>query len=286
MTAVAREGRRQGLTAEGFESFAAFITSELGIKFSESKLPMLESRLMGRLRQLGLDSLEQYRRYLFESRAGADERVHFIDLITTNKTDFFRESHHFEYLTRSVLPAFSADARMKRRRFRAWSAGCSSGEEPYTLAMVLAEYGRLNAGFDYSILATDISTRVLRQARDGIYVHSRIEPVPLELRGRYVMSSRERSRELVRMAPELRSRMTFLRMNFMDQRYEVGEAMDLVLFRNVMIYFDRPTQEAVVGRLCDRLRPGGHLFLGHSESLAGFTLPLEQVAGSTFRKVG
>lgn len=283
---AAREARRTGLTAEGFERFASFITSELGIKFSEAKLPMLESRLMGRLRQLGLESLEQYRRHLFESRAGADEQIHFIDLITTNKTDFFRESHHFDYLARTVLPEFGAGGGAKRRKFRAWSAGCSSGEEPYTLAMVLADYGRLTPSFDYSILATDISTRVLRQARDGIYVHSRIEPVPRELRERYVMSSRERSRGLVRMAPELRSRMTFLRMNFMDQRYEVGEAMDLVLFRNVMIYFDRPTQEAVVRRLCDKLRPGGHLFLGHSESLAGFDLPLEQVSGSTFRKVG
>jgi chemotaxis protein methyltransferase CheR len=252
---------------------------------SDSKLPMLQSRLMRRLRHLNLESLEQYRDFLFNSPDGQDERIQFINAVTTNKTDFFREAHHFELLSRVVLPEFSRsrDGR-SATRFRLWCAGCSSGEEPYTQAMVLSEYAAITPGFDFSIFATDISTKVLEQARDGIYHESRIDPVPMEFRRRYIMSSCDPSRRLVRIVPELRAKLTLRRLNFMDQHYDVRDIFDTIFFRNVMIYFDRLTQQAVVGRLCRNLKPGGYLFVGHSESLAGLELPLKQVGAATFRK--
>src|SRR5690242_5615178 len=155
------------LSRKTFARFADFITGELGIKMPASKLTMVQSRLLRRVRELQLKSVEQYSEYFFTS-ANAEERDHFINAITTNKTDFFREAEHFDFLTREVLPSFSRAAR-PGSRLTVWSAGCSSGEEPYTLAMVLSEYALGQPGFDYAILGTDISTRVLSLAREAIY---------------------------------------------------------------------------------------------------------------------
>ena len=273
------------MTPESFQRFAVFITGELGIKMSENKVPMLQSRLMRRLRQLGLASLEEYQTYLFESPNAEEERVQFIDAVTTNKTDFFREPHHFDYLVKTALPA------LKRTygggpswKFRLWCAGCSSGEEPYTQSMVLAEYARDHDGFDHEILATDISTRVLEHARLGIYDESRVDPVPLALRHKYLLRSKDSARALVRVVADLRRKVSFHRLNFMDDDYRVKDQFEVIFFRNVMIYFDKPTQEKVINKLCRNLRPGGYLFVGHSESLAGLRIPVESVASAVFRK--
>jgi chemotaxis protein methyltransferase CheR len=189
------------LSPASFARFARFITGELGIKMPESKLTLVQSRLLRRVRDLRLDSVEEYGEYFFAS-ANAAERDHFINAITTNKTDFFREPEHFEYLTGTVLPAFSKAAGGRpHARMNVWSAGCSSGEEPYTLGMVLSEYGQPNPGFDFAILGTDISTKVLEQARNGIYQETQIVPIPPELRRKYLMQSRDKSRQLARIAP-------------------------------------------------------------------------------------
>ncbi len=278
-------GAAMKMTAASFGRFAKFITGELGIKMSENKIPMLESRLMRRLRQLNLGSLEEYQDYLFDSPNGEQERVQFIDAVTTNKTDFFREPQHFDFLTRTALPSL-------RRLYGAgtswnlmlWCAGCSSGEEPYTESMVLSEYARENEGFDFEILATDISARVLDHARLGIYEESRVDPVPPALRQRYLLKSKDPSRGLVRLIPQLRRRVSFHRLNFMDDDYRVKGQFEVIFFRNVMIYFDKPTQEAVINKLCRNLKPGGYLFVGHSESLAGLRIPVESVGSAIFRK--
>jgi chemotaxis protein methyltransferase CheR len=246
---------------------------------------MLQSRLMRRLRLLQLDSIEQYQEYLFNSPQAQEERAHFISAVTTNKTDFFREPQHFEYLTRTVLPTLGFGARgHSRGQFKLWCAGCSSGEEPYTEAIVLSEFARQNPGFDFAILATDVSTKVLEQARLGIYDEPRLEPVRKDLRHLYFLRSKDAGQARVRVVPELRRRISFHALNFMAADYHVRDMFEAIFFRNVMIYFDKPTQEAVIQKLCRNLVPGGYLFVGHSESLTGLNIPVQSAASAVYRK--
>jgi chemotaxis protein methyltransferase CheR len=288
MNSVRESRTTPGMSPESLTRFCKYITGELGIKMSEAKLPMLQSRLQRRLRVLGVASLDDYRNFLFDSPQGEDERVHFINAITTNKTDFFREPQHFDYLAQTALPNLDPNQGKgpteRPWRLKLWCAGCSSGEEPYTLAMVLSEFGEQRAGFDFSLLATDISTRVLNHAQLGIYDEERIEPVTLTLRSKYLLRSKDRTRTQVRIVPELRRRISFHRLNFMDAHYSVKEMFEVIFFRNVMIYFDKPTQEAVINKLCRNLIPGGYLFVGHSESLAGLNLPVSCVGSAIYRK--
>jgi len=272
------------LSPKTFARFAQFITGELGIKMPESKLSMVQTRLLRRVRELQLNSVEQYSEYFFTS-SNAQEREHFINAITTNKTDFFREAEHFDFLTRKALPSLNRTAGYRpASRLTAWSAGCSSGEEPFTLAMVLSEYGLQHPGFDFAILGTDVSTRVLELARTGIYRESQTAPVPPELQRKYLLQGRDKSQCLVRVVPELRRKVTFHRLNFMDEDYGIGDMFHMVFFRNVLIYFDKPTQEAVINKICRNLAPGGYFFAGHSESLADLDTDLSCVQTAVFRK--
>ena len=248
------------LSAASFSRIARFVTDELGIKMPDSKLTLVQSRLLRRVRDLRLKSLDDYAEYFFASHNG-EEREHLINAITTNKTDFLREPEHFTYLTDVVLPGMLREG-ATRDRFKAWSAGSSSGEEAYTLAMILAEYASCRPGFDFSILGTDVSTRVLAAARAGIYQESQILVLPQDLRKKYLLRSRESSERLVRVVPELRKKVSFHQLNFMDSVYGVKDMFQVIFFRNVMIYFDRSTQEAVVNKLCRNLAPGGYLFAG------------------------
>ena len=274
------------LSRKEFEQFAHLITQRLGIRMAEAKLTMLQGRLTRRIRQLRLSSFEEYRQYLFHSADAEEEFVHFTDAVTTNKTDFFREPQHFDYLVNDALPALDRHPHAGFWLANVWCAGCSSGEEAWTLAMVLSEYAKKRPGFDFSILATDISSRVLVRAREATYTQTSVEAVPGALRTSYLLSSRDASLKLVRIVPELRRKVTFERLNFMDRTYGVKTAFDAIFFRNVMIYFDKPTQEAVVNRLSQHLQPGGYLFVGHSESLAGLRIPLRQAAVAVYRKPG
>ncbi len=270
------------ITPASFNRFAELISRELGIKMSENKIPLLQSRLQRRLRALGLPSVEEYQRLLFDPEGGAGELTDFINAVTTNKTDFLREPDHFDFLVKTVVPAALPDA-AARGGLAVWCAGCSTGEEPYTIAMYLAEAARLTP-FSYSIFATDISTKVLRTARHAVYHEALVKPVPPDWRKRYLLRHRDPAKAVVRIGPELRERVRFARLNFMDEDFGVREEFDAVYFRNVMIYFDRPTQEKVVRRLCRHLRPGGYLFIGHSESLIGLALPLKMVASAVYRR--
>ena len=269
------------LSPRNFKRLAELIHGYSGIKMPANKRTMLEGRLRRRMRATQIASLNDYCRYLFEDDGLESEIVHLIDAVTTNKTEFFREPAHFQFLQARALPAI---ARSGRRTIKAWSAACSTGAEPYTLAMVLEENRRIGKRQDYSILCTDLCTQVLAQAVAGMFPEAMIAPVEMELRRRYVMRARDTTRGLVRMAPELRAQLSFARLNLMDEAYPVESDMDLIFCRNILIYFDKPTQSKVLQRLCDHLRPGGYLFLGHSESIVGIDLPVDQIANTVFQR--
>jgi chemotaxis protein methyltransferase CheR len=274
------------ISQSNYGRLAEFVTSELGIKMPESKVTMIQSRLAHRVRDLGLESLDDYCEHLFSPAGAATEHVHFMNAVTTNKTDFFREPQHFDCLTRTVLPQLLASPRCARdRSIGVWSAACSSGEEPYTLAIVLSEYASGHPPFEFRILATDISTSVLQTARDGIYSRHLIEPVPPALRRKYFLQSKS-GKGSVRIKATLRRSVSFHQLNFMDDDYCVREMFDVIFCRNVLIYFDRATQQAVIGKLCRNLNPGGFLFVSHTEFLSGLDLPLESLGSSCFKKHG
>lgn len=278
-------GSTYTLSEKTFWKISRFIFEKIGIKMPPAKKNMLQGRLMKRMRQLKIDTFEDYCDYLFDQENRRDEMVHMFDAVTTNKTDFFREPKHFEFLTEKVLPELvRLNGTGLRRPLAVWSAGCSTGAEPYTLAMVLSEFAEYQRGFDYIVFATDISTQVLTKAHEAIYSENEAKPIPMPLKKKYLLRSKDRSREIVRIAPEIRKKVKFARLNFIDEQYPITTDMDVVFCRNVLIYFDHPTQQQVLTRLCRHLRPDGYLFSGHSETLNGFDLPLYQVATTVYRK--
>lgn len=272
------------LKAKDFARLAAHIHQHSGIRMPPSKRAFLEGRLRKRLRILGIESFDEYVQWLFDEGGMAVEEIELVNVVTTNKTDFFRESHHFEFLRERGLRALVEQGRGIHKPLRLWSAGCSNGAEPYTLAMVCEDFATKTPGFQYSILASDLSTSVLHAAARAIYPHTEIEPVPMELRKRYLL--RDQERDEVRIVPELRQKVTFSQVNLMHQDYGVSSGLDIVFCRNLIIYFDKPTQAAVLGRLCSMVRPGGYLVIGHSESITGMSLPLKQVANTLFLREG
>jgi chemotaxis protein methyltransferase CheR len=288
--AATQESRREAapLSTTDFHKLQQLIYEECGINLAPGKRIMVEARLRKRLKPLGIPSLHEYCGYLFSEAGRRAELVQMIDVITTNKTDFFRERAHFDYLVRETLPLLERSTGAGVGRPCAfWSAGCSTGEEPYSLAMVLSDYSRGHEGpaWSYSILATDISTRVLERAKEGIYNEDLAAPIPADCRRRYLLRSKDPSKPLVRIVPELRSKIQFRRLNFMDADFGIGDPLDVVFCRNVIIYFDREIQERVVGAIVRRLRPGGYLFMGHSETLNGLDLPLKPVAATVYRRL-
>jgi chemotaxis protein methyltransferase CheR len=259
------------------------IHDESGINLSAEKKTMLELRLRPRLRNLAMNSYREYCDYVFSNRGQQDEIEPLLDAVSTNKTDFFREPDHFEYLTRKALPELMRSS-PGRRSLLIWSAGCSSGEEPYTLLMVLSEYADMHPGFRFQVLATDLCTTVLEKASVAVFSTEAVAPVPAELHRKYFLRSREATSKQMRIVPELRSLVEFRRLNFMDADYGLKEKMDFIFCRNVIIYFDRVTQEQILRKLVHNLAPGGTIFLGHSETLSGLDLPLVSVGHSTYRK--
>jgi chemotaxis protein methyltransferase CheR len=278
--------RPAGLSHGDFSRLSRFIHETCGIKLSAGKKTMLETRLLKRLRSLGMRSFADYCAYLFGSEEGKQEAVRMIDLVTTNKTDFFREPDHFDYLIREVLPAWVRQRKDGHvGKIRVWSAGCATGEEPFSLAMVLHEYASVTHGFDFQVLATDISTRVLETACLAVYPEERAAPVPGNLKRKYFLRSRDRNVPNVRIVPALRHKVRFQHLNLMADDFGIREQIDIIFCRNVIIYFDRPTQQRVLQHLCQHLAADGHLFLGHSETLEGLDLRLKGVYPTVYRKV-
>lgn len=274
------------MTDEDFEQLSKFIHEQWGINLPPHKKILLEGRLRKRLQQLGMKSFHEYCEYLFTSEGLSIEPSYIVDLVTTNKTDFMREPQHYDILQNLVLP--QVNEMLKQRCIdvvEIWSAGCSSGEEPYTLAMVLSNYQQRFPEFKFSIFATDISSKVLKTAIDAIYPEERIEPIPLEWRKKYLLKSKDPQKKLVRIAPEIRSKVEFKRSNLLNTDSEINRKFAIIFCRNVLIYFDKATQINVLRQLYNKLIGGGYLFVGHSEALTNINIPFKSVAPTVYKKL-
>ena len=272
------------LTQEEFKQLSNFISQEYGIKMPDIKITMLQSRLHKRLKALNVSSFKDYFDIVFSKNGRYSELINMIDVITTNKTDFFREPGHFSYLTQNILPDFIAQ-KGKYEKIKIWSAGCSSGEEPYTIAFTIHDFMLQNPFIDYSILGTDLSTVVLKKAVEAIYPEPKVAIMPLEMKKRYLLRSKSETNRTVRVVPEIRKKIRFQRLNLMDKGYSVDKDFDIIFCRNVLIYFNREVQEKVINKLAENLRTGGYFFLGHSESIMSMDVPLKQIRPTIFVKV-
>jgi chemotaxis protein methyltransferase CheR len=260
------------LSDREFKLFQTLIHDEAGIYLSEVKKALLVGRLARRIRELGLDSFEAYyQRIISETRPA--ERIELINNICTHETQFFREPRQWEFLEQIAAPRWRAEAEAGRRpkRIRAWSAACSSGEEPFSLAMSLLTHFPAREGWSVDILATDISTRVLDRARAAVWPVEKASQIPERYLKRFMLRGGPGGDQQGKMkaGPEIRAAVTFQQLNLHADAYPSGDAFDLIFCRNVLIYFNGPSKEHVVSRLLDRLGAGGLLFLGHAESLTG-----------------
>jgi chemotaxis protein methyltransferase CheR len=270
MLTPAELGMTGTLSDKHFWHLSELIESSTGIRLPPNKRSMVEGRLRKRLKALCIPRIDEYCALIFDQGALSVELPHLIDCMTTNKTDFFREPSHFEILRSHILPEIlSGSNGTQGRHVKVWSAAASIGAEAYTIAMVLDQELRNRQGAKFSILGTDISTDVLRQAQRAIYPLEMMVPVPYEMQGRYLMRARDPRRREVRIVPELRRAVEFRHLNLVEEKYPVDRDMDIIFCRNILIYFSKPVQDNVVRRLISHLRPGGYLILGHSESMAG-----------------
>ncbi len=278
--------RGPSLSESEFRRFREFIYRQCGINLSPGKKTMLSIRLNKRLRALGMTSFGKYFDYVAGREGRREELAQMINVVSTNKTDFFREQKHFDYLAKKALPAlFESWKGASSRGLNLWSAGCSSGEEPYTLAMVLEEFFEKRTSRGYSLLATDISTRVLGIAQKAIYPEDSIQPIPAGLRRKYLMRGNGTQSGFCRVVPELRKRVDFQRLNLIEGRnFAIRKEMDVIFCRNVIIYFDRETQTRLFGKFYDQLAPGGYMFIGHSETLNGINDRFVPVTVAVYRK--
>jgi len=253
-----------------------------GIYLKAEKKALLNARLGKRLRAGKFSSFEEYFKFVISDSSG-HELIELINSVSTNFTSFFREKDHFDYLETVVLPALITGRRPPGRELFFWSSACSSGEEPYTLAMVTAEFFARHLGQQHRILATDISTKVLDLAEKGIYALDRIEKVPAHLKPKYFQKGVGRSAGFVKVREELRRLVTFKRLNLMEP-FPWDEAVDVLFCRNVMIYFNHETQQRLIEKFHKCLAPNGYLFIGHSESLTFIRHNFKQVATTVYQK--
>jgi len=257
------------LTETEFLKFAQLIEQEIGIQLSEAKRPLLVSRLTRRIRRLALRSFDEY----FDHIVSGDdpgEKVAMYDAITTNETRFFREPHHFEIMASRIFPRWKeqAAAGERARSIRVWSAGCSSGEEPYSIAMTLLEH--FDPGqWELRVDATDLSTRVLEKAREGVWPLSKASGIPAAHLRRFMLRGTRSQQGFFKAGAELREIVRFARLNLSDERYGLSAGYDMVFCRNVLIYFGQSLRRRVVANLLSHARPGGYFFIGHAETLSG-----------------
>ena len=269
------------LTDAEFRKFSELIYEHVGISLKPEKKELLNARLGKRLRACGIGSYKEYFDYIRRPDQQDGEFVHFLNSVSTNFTSFFREISHFDYLRTKVLPELAA--RERGREFFFWSSASSSGEEPYTMAMILEQFAESRPGFRYKILATDISTRVLEMAARGVYSTDQIAKVPQEFLKKYFQRGVGKNAGRVRIRKEVRAHVNFKRFNLMHDFPWRGE-MDVIFCRNVMIYFDQETQARLVKKFYQCLRKGGYLFIGHSESIASIKHEFVQVEATTYKK--
>ena len=273
------------LRVSEFRRLRQAVYDEAGIYLPDAKLLLVESRLSRRLRELRLRNYEDYCTLVIDHRDAA-ERVHMLDAITTNETHFFREAKHFDLLRDSVFPEWRAqgDHGERPRRVRAWSAACSTGEEPYTLGMCLLDAFPSSAGWTLDVLGSDLSTRVLERAESATWPIDKVQEIPEVYRKRYMLRGIDSCYGQMRCSPELRALVRFARINLNSPPYPVAGALDLVFCRNVLIYFDATSRERVIDALIDCLSPDGLLVVGHSESLHRLTPRVSPLAPGVYRR--
>jgi chemotaxis protein methyltransferase CheR len=276
-------GMERPLSESLFRQFSELVYDHCGINLHDGKKALLQARLGKRLRATGIGSYDAYFKYITHA-GNEDEFVHFVDSISTNLTFFFREQQHFDYLEQVLLPQALANKKRERNnRLRIWSAACSTGEEPYSIAMSVSEHLEDALKWDFKVLATDISTRVLEMASRGVYSQERIQKVPPAMRQQYLQKRRGKDgTPEYAIAPSLKQMIVFRQLNLQDP-FPFKGPFDCIFCRNVMIYFDKKTQESLVNKMAKYLAPGGCLFVGHSESLTGLNHPLNYVRPAVYK---
>lgn len=275
------------ISDELFGEIGKMITQRYGIKMPPEKKIMFQSRLQHRLHELEINSFEEYTARLLNDTSEPTEFDLLADFISTNKTEFFREKDHFHFLNTVVLPIFFENGISRQSCcLKFWSAGCSNGQEAYSIGIQLEEFIReSNIRFNYSIMATDISGRMLRQAKDAIYPLTQADGIPLELKHRYFLKGKDTKYMKVRVVKEIRDKVSVGYLNLMEDLYPFQMLFDVVFVRNTLIYFDPVIQLKVLKKVLDSLKPGGYLFIGHSESLINLQLPIQSVAPSVYIKI-
>ena len=263
-------------TQQNFEHVVDLINRLSGISLSERKTDMVYSRLARRIRKLNAGDFDNYLEIV---ESNEEEKVNFINALTTNLTHFFRENHHFDYLKRQFIPEMF---RQEKKRIRFWSAGCSTGEEPYTLAMVWSEIKNKPINVDFKILATDLDTNVLEKCRKGIYVEEKLKPVEKEYL-KWFKQTGECKQDEWQINPKLREYIFFKQLNLMNE-WPMKGPLDLIICRNVLIYFDKPTQQSLVRRFNELLADDGCLILGHSENLSAEKEMFTAIGRTIYRK--
>ena len=266
-----------------YRQIAAIVYRHSRINLGSERQQLVIARLAKRCRELGLGSFEQYCE-LLSSISSRQEIPQLIDLITTNHTSFFREIHHFNFIAEKALPEFLADPRNRGETYRCWSAACSSGEEPYSLAITLEEYARRNERFAWRMQATDISARIIDRAKDGIYPTEKLQLPSPDLYSIYFQSGIGASEGLSKARDEIKARISFHLANLFQEVLPFSGGQHLIFCRNVMIYFDQPSQQLVLNRIMNHLLPGGYLIIGTSESLIGLSHPLRSIGRSVYKK--
>ncbi|MBF0193090.1 MAG: methyltransferase [Magnetococcales bacterium] len=280
-----KQVRNNTFSDNDFERLSIFIYNNFGIRIPKSKKTMLPEWLNNRIETLGIPSFKDYIDRVLDPNIRDDELTHFIDVVTTNKTGFFHEPEHFEYLARKVLPKLvQNNGAGVGRPLMLWSAGCSSGEEPYTLTMVLKEFSEHIPGINFKakILATDISNKALRKAQNAVYKMQKVEELPLQIKKKYLLKSKDSRKNIVRIDPDLRSMVSFRQLNLMDEKFGLREAFDVIFCRNVIHYFDNSTKEQIINKFYNHINPGGFLFIGNSETLDNINTPFQKITPTIY----
>lgn len=266
------------LTDDEFAFFKAIVYREAGIKLSDMKVALLQSRIMRRMRALQISTFRDYRNYLNDYYQ--DEIVDFINAVTTNKTEFLRENKHFDFMLSTALPNFE---KSNREEIRIWSAGCSTGEEPYSIAVTCCEYFN-KSKIPVKILATDIDTQVLIQGYTGIYPKNTIDVFTPTIQQRYFNAINTEKGVQYQIVPEVKKMITFKRLNLLDNTYPMRKKFDIIFCRNVIIYFDKDTQRVLFEKMYNYIADDGFLFIGHSENLSGVNSNFKSVGHTIYRK--
>jgi chemotaxis protein methyltransferase CheR len=265
------------LSSRQFDIISRLVYQVSGIDLHEGKEELVKARLIKRLRHLKIFGFDRYLKYLANDKSGSEIRA-MVDILTTNKTNFFRESEHLDYLRDEIITGLGND------EIRLWSAGCSSGEEPYSIAITLCEAIPDIGKCDIKILATDISDRMMEQARQGLYGEDTLKGMPPQLKRKYFQKAEAGIGHRYRVVPLLQSMVCFAKLNLMDE-WPMRGLFDVIFCRNVMIYFDKQTQEKLVKRFWSQLRAGGYLMVGHSESLTFMAHDYRYIKPAVYQKV-